>query len=199
MLRASFVPEVVGLCHEEAAAAGALCLLLTYVDLPRTNGCIVLAGWQHLFTGRLHLRACAISTSAALEADSLEGTSGALCADLLQLEAHVLVLGAQLLDEFHLPGHVPEATVFFLEHEQLLVNIQDAAFPVQVEDFFQVLDLALQLYDESIISGTHRVGLHFNHDLLCSVCELEGRDGLGGVVSHGVHRRNQRGPCVSTK
>ena len=79
------------------------------------------------------------------------------------------------------------------------MDIQDTAFPIQIQNILQVHYLFLQFYNQRIVCSTDSVGWDFDHNLLSSIGKLQGRDGLWYTISFRVASSNQSCLGIATK
>lgn len=79
------------------------------------------------------------------------------------------------------------------------MNVAGAATALEIQYLLQMLDFLLQFLNVGIIRSVHLVGLDFYHDLLGTVCKLEGGNGLLNVVNNGGNCCDQGGLGVASQ
>jgi hypothetical protein len=62
------------------------------------------------------------------------------------------------------------------------MDIEHATFAIKVENILQMLNLLLEFHHQSIIGGTHGVGLDLHHDLPCSISKFKGADSFTDAI-----------------
>ena len=133
------IPKIISLCHEESTTN----IFWTFLTIP-----LKIFSWSLRLDGQHLTRRWTRLNLRSLPADGLmEGIALTLFFELLQFDTHHFVLLLQLLDSINVRGNVLEARVFLLEDKQLLVNVEDATFAIEVQDLFEVLDFLLELED----------------------------------------------------
>ena len=78
------------------------------------------------------------------------------------------------------------------------MNVHSATLSGKIENFFQMLNFLLQFHNKGIILRRHSISFNLDHDLLGSIGELQGWDGLCCMVLQTIDSGDQSCFSVTT-